>query len=227
MPTRVTANYAALAEDMARNVATMHVSALGLEALEYRETTWLKNLGTFTRDLDYSAAGDRGREVVAAVDAAASAFKAFCDESMLPMGVVHGSPGAYSVLVDGDRIRTLFDLGAAHHDLLVLDVAHIVSQWGLLADGERTNHYDPTLVRRIVRGYCSVRPLSQAEREALVLAVPLRFAIDWLRIWGLVGQGRIPFTWDQYLGAFERHSLAESQEFRSLFTEPSRGGNLR
>ena len=223
MPTRVTANYAALAEDMARTVATMHVSALGLEALEYRETTWLENLGTFTRDLDFSEAGDRGREIVAAVDTAASAFTAFCNESMLPMGVVHGSPGTYSVLVDDRRIRTLFDLESAHHDLLVLDVAHIVSQWGLLADGERTNHYDRTLVRRVIDGYCSVRPLSHAEREALALAVPLRSAIDRLRIWGLVGQGRTPFTWEEYLGAFARHSLTVSEEFRSLFTEPSNG----
>ena len=225
-PRRVTAGYAALAEDMARTVATMHVSALGLEALDYRETAWLKNLGTFTRDLDFSDAGDRGREIVAGVAAAASAFKAFCDESMLPMGVVHGSPGAYSVLVGDGRIRTLFDLGSAHHDLLVLDVAHIVSQWGVLADSEQTNHFDPTLVRRIIRGYCSVRPLSHAEREALVLGVPLRFAIDWLRIWRLVGEGRTPFTWDQYLGAFARHGLTGSEEFRSLFTEPSNGGGV-
>ena len=151
-PRRLTAGYAAFAEDMARTVATMHVSALGLEALDYRETTWLKNLGTFTRHLDFSDAGDRGREIVAGVAAAASAFKAFCDESMLPMGVVHGSPGAYSVLVDDGRIRTLFDLGSAHHDLLVLDVAHIVSQWGVLADSEQTTHIHPTLVRRINRG---------------------------------------------------------------------------
>lgn len=175
--------------------------------------------------MDFSDAGDRGREIVAAVDAAASAFTVFCDESMLPMGVVHGSPGAYSVLVDDSRIRTLFDLGSAHHDLLVLDVAHIVSQWGVLADGERTSHFDPTLVRRIIDGYCSVRPLSHAEREALALAVPLRFAIDWLRIWGLVGQGQTPFTWDQYLSAFARLELTESAEWRGLFTDPSNGGS--
>ena len=42
---------------------------------------------------------------------------------------------------------------------------HIVSQWGVLADSEQTNHIDPTLVRRIIRGYCSVRPLSHAERR--------------------------------------------------------------
>lgn len=219
-PMRVTPTYAALAEDMSRTVATMHVSALGLEALEYRETTWLRNLGTFTRGLDYSDAGDRGREIVAAVDVAAKSFKAFCDEAMLPMGVVHGSPGAYSVLVDDGRIRTLFDLGGAHHDLLVLDVAHIVSQWGVLADQDRANPYNSTLVRRILGGYCAVRPLSHAERDALALAVPLRFAIDWLRIWALVGEGKTPFTWDEYLGAFAQLALSESEAWRSLFAEP-------
>ena len=217
VPRRVSETYAALAEAMARTIATMHVSALGLETLDYREAAWLKNLGTFTQDLDFSDAGDRGREVVAGVESAATAFKEFCEEAMLPTGVVHGSPGAYSVLVDDDGVRSLFDLGSAHCDLLVLDVAHIVSQWGVAGHRDSANPYRGELVRRIVDGYCAVRPLSGSEREALAMGVPLRYAIDWLRIWTLVGEGKTPFSWEQYLDAFAQLGLVASSAWRSLF----------
>lgn len=216
-PGRVTETYATLAEAMARTIATMHVSALGLEALDYREAAWLKNLGTFTQDLDFSDAADRGREVVAEVESAATSFKEFCDEAILPTGVVHGSPGAYSVLVDDDGVRSLFDLGAAHCDLLVLDVAHIVSQWGVAGHWDPANPYRSELVRRIVDGYCAVRPLSGPEREALAMAVPLRYAIDWLRIWTLVGEGKTSFSWEEYLDAFAQLGLVASAAWRSLF----------
>ena len=198
MPVRPSDTYAALAEDISRIAATIHVSvirAMGLEGLDYRETTWLDNLASWTRDLDFSEAGDRGRDVVAAVVAAARQFRAFCDRAMLPTGVIHGSPGPWTVLVDGDRITALRDLDDAHRDHLALDVGHIVEQWGVVAHDEPMQRYDPALVRRIVRGYCGVRPLSSAEREAVAMAVPLRCAIERLPIWDLVGGDKMPSTW--------------------------------
>lgn len=220
MPIRPSDTYAALAEDISRIAATIHVGAMGLEGLDYRETTWLENLESWTQGLDFSAAGDPGREAVAEVEAAARKFTAFCREAMLPVGVVHGSPGPWNVLVDGDRISALVDLDSAHRDYLALDVAHIVSQWGAVADNDESTHrYDPRLVRGIVRGYCSIRPLSGAEREALAMAVPLRHGIDWLRIWDLVGQGKTPFTWAEYLAAFRELELIESEEWHGLIAD--------
>ena len=222
MPVRPSDTYAALAEDISRIAATIHVSAMGLESLGYRETTWLENLQSWTQGLDFSAAGDPGREAVAGVEAAARKFTAFCEEAMLPTGVVHGSPGPWNVLVDGNRISALVDMDSAHRDYLALDVAHIVSQWGAVADDESTHHYDPRLVRGIVRGYCSVRPLSQAEREALAMAVPLRHGIDWLRIWSLVGQGKTPFTWAEYLAPFRDLELIESDEWHAMIADAAK-----
>ena len=220
MPIRPSDTYAALAEDISRIAATIHVGAMGLESLDYRETTWLENLESWTKGLDFSAAGDPGREAVAGVEAAARKFAAFCGEAMLPTGVVHGSPGPWNVLVDGNRISALVDMDSAHRDYLALDVAHIVSQWGAVADdGSRLKGYDPRLVRGIVRGYCSVRPLSRAEREALAMAVPLRYGIEWLRIWELVGQGKTPFTWAEYLAAFRELELIESEEWHGLIAD--------
>lgn len=220
MPVRPSATYAALAEDISRIAATIHISAMGLESLDYRETTWLKSLESWTEGLDFSAAGDPGREAVAGVEAAARKFTAFCEEAMLPTGVVHGSPGPWNVLVDGNRVSALVDMDSAHRDYLALDVAHIVSQWGVVAeDRSRLKAYDPRLVRGIVRGYCSVRPLSRAEREALAMAVPLRYGIEWLRIWDLVGQGKTPFTWAEYLAAFRELELIESEEWHGLIAD--------
>lgn len=218
MPRRVTDGYARAAGDVARLVATMHVSALGLEHLDYREPTWLTNLESWTRDLDFNAAGDRGREAVAAVERAARAFRAFSQEAMLPAGVVHGSPGPWNVLVDdADHVRALLDFDSAHRDHLVLDIAHIATQWGTLADRhKRREHYDPVLLRRIIDSYCAVRPLSAAELEGLAIAIPLRYGIEWLRIWDAVGEGRTPFDWEQYLEAFTELDLVESREWREL-----------
>ncbi len=196
-----------------------HVDVDAPVRLGYRETTWLENLESWTQGLDFSAAGDPGREAVAGVEAAARKFAAFFEEAMLPTGVVHGSPGPWNVLVDGNRISALVAMDSAHRDYLALDVAHIVSQWGTVADDGRLKGYDPRLVRGIVRGYCSVRPLSRAEQEALAMAVPLRYGIEWLRIWELVGQGKTPFTWAEYLAAFRALELIESEEWHGLIAD--------
>lgn len=219
VPRRASETYAALAEDISRLAAMIHVSAMGLEGLDYRETTWLENLESWTRDLDFSAAGDRGRDVVATIEATAGRYRAFCDREMLPTGVIHGGPGPWSVLVDGDRITAFLDLDAAHRDHLALDVAHIVEQWGVVAHDDLMQRYDPTLVRRIVRGYCGVRPLSANERDALAMAVPLRYAIERLRIWDLVGTAKMPLTWDEYLDWFALLDLTDSEEWRALIAE--------
>lgn len=219
MPIRPSATYASLASDISRIAATIHVSAMGLEGLDYRETTWLRNLESWTQGLDFPAAGDPGREAVAGVEAAARKFTAFCGEAMLPTGVVHGSPGPWNVLVDGNRIGALVDMDSAHRDYLALDVGHMVSQWGAVADDESTHHDDPRLVRGIVRGYCGVRPLSRAELVTLAMAVPLRYGIEWLRIWDLVGQGKTPFTWAEYFAAFRQLEPIESEEWHGLIAD--------
>lgn len=219
VPRRASDTYAALADDISRLAAMIHVSAMGLEGLDYRVTTWLENLESWTRDLDFSEAGNRGRDIVATVEAVARRFRAFCDRERLPTGVVHGGPGPWNVLVEGDRITALLDLDEAHRDYLALDVAHIVEQWGVVAHDEPVRRYDPALVRRIVRGYCGIRPLSDSERDALAMAVPLRYAIERLRIWSLVGTAKMPLTWDEYLGWFALLDLTDSEEWRALIAE--------
>ena len=51
------------------------------------------------------------------------------------------------------------------------------------------------------------------------MAVPLRYAIERLRIWNLVGTARMPLTWDEYLGWFALLDLTDSEEWRALIAE--------
>ena len=216
-PTKASDAYIETAAAMARLVAKMHVAAMGLEELDYREPPWLTNLASWKTELDMAKADGRAVAVLDAIDAAARRFQVFCEGARLPVGVVHGCPGAWTILVDDARqIVALLELDSAHRDHLVFDVAHLITQWGHVAVSEMKSRFEPVLVRRILKEYSSVRPLSDAEREALVTAVPLRHCIDWLRIWNAVGNEQmVPFSWSEYLDGMQVE-LFEDTEWREL-----------
>ena len=218
-PVKVTDAYAETAADMARLVAKVHVGALGLEHLAYREASWLESLAAWKPELDIDRAGERGRAVLDALEAAKTRFEAHCDAARLPVGVVHGCPGTWTVLTDeAGRVTTMLDVDSAHRDRLVFDLAHLLTQWGRCAVSESESRFEPVLVRRILEAYTEVRPLSHAEREALATAAPLRGAIDMLRIWNAVGNERIvPFSWSEYLdGQARKVELFEDADWRDL-----------
>ena len=216
-PVKVTDAYAETAANMARLVAQVHVSALGLERLDYREPPWLASLAAWKRELSVGRAGERGTAVLATLDAAKARFEAHCAATHLPVGVVHGCPGTWTVLVDdAGRITTMLEIDSAHRDHLVFDLAHLLTQWGQCAVSESESRFEPVLVRRILDAYTQVRPLSHAEREALATAVPLRHAIDMLRVWNAVGNEKlVPFSWSEYLDGLHVE-LFEDAEWRDL-----------
>ncbi|MDE0693650.1 MAG: phosphotransferase [Gammaproteobacteria bacterium] len=216
-PTKATPSYIETAAAMARLVARIHVGAMGLEDLAYREAPWLTNLGSWKTELDMSRADARATTILDEVDAAATRFLTFCDDEQLPVGVVHGCPGAWTVLVTPRwQIAALLEFDSAHRDRFVFDIAHLISQWGQCAVSETRARFEPVLIRRILKEYSAVRPLSDAEREALVTAVPLRHCIDWLRIWNAVGNEQmVPFSWSEYLDGM-KVELFEDAEWREL-----------
>ncbi len=216
-PTEASDAYVETAAAMARLVAMIHVSAMGLEELDYREPPWLTNLASWKTELDMAKADGRAASVLNAIDSAAVRFHAFCDSARLPVGVVHGGPGAWIVLVDDSRqVAALLEFDSAHRDHLVLDVAHLITQWGQCAVSETKSRFEPVLVKRILKEYSAVRPLSAAERTALATAVPLRHCIDLLRVWNAVGNEQIvPFSWSEYLDGMQVE-LFEDSEWREL-----------
>ena len=217
MPTKATPSYIEIAAAMARLVARIHVGALGLEDLAYREAPWLTNLASWRTELNMSRADARAKAILDQMDAAATRFLAFCDDEQLPVGVVHGCPGTWTVLVTPRwQIAALLEFDSAHRDHLVFDIAHLITQWGQCAVSETRARFEPVLVRRILKEYSAVRPLSDAERQALVTAVPLRHCIDKLRIWNAVGNEQVvPFSWSEYLDGMNVE-LFEDSEWREL-----------
>ncbi len=224
LPATLKESYAETAADMAGLIAKVHVCAIGLQDLEYREPAWLSNLQSWKPMLDIAkmgGEGDRASAIVQSIDAAAARLRTLCDAARLPVGVVHGCPAPFCVLTDANgRISALLDFDSAHRDYLVFDIAHLMSQWGVVADtrsGKGGHH--PTLVRRILGAYHAVRPLSVEEREALALAIPLRHSIDWLRIWNSVGDTkRVPFSVVEYLDAF-KVGLFDDADWKALIAQ--------
>jgi len=101
----------------------------------------------------------------------------------LPQGVIHADLFPDNVFFLHDRLSGLIDFYFACTDALAYDVAVCLNAWCFEADGA----FNITKGRALLKGYDSVRPLSEAERASLpVLArgAALRFlltrAFDWI-----------------------------------------------
>jgi homoserine kinase type II len=103
----------------------------------------------------------------------------------LPQGVIHADLFPDNVFFLGERLSGLIDFYFACNDTLAYDIAVCLNAWCFEPD----NSYNVTKGRALLQAYGEVRPLSQAERDALpVLArgAALRFLltrlVDWLAV---------------------------------------------
>jgi len=101
----------------------------------------------------------------------------------LPQGVIHADLFPDNVFFLGDKLSGLIDFYFACSDFLVYDVAICLNAWCFEQDGS----FNVTKARKMLAAYRSVRPLSEAEINALpILArgAALRFLLtrlyDWL-----------------------------------------------
>lgn len=101
----------------------------------------------------------------------------------LPHSVIHADLFPDNVLMLDDRVTGLIDFYFACVDVTAYDVAVTHAAWCFSADGSR---FLPELSAALLAGYETVRPLADAERQALPLlgrAASLRFlatrAYDW------------------------------------------------
>lgn len=100
----------------------------------------------------------------------------------LPVGTIHADLFPDNVLMEGDAVTGLIDFYFACTDLLAYDLAVTHSAWAFDAEGA----FRVEVGAALVRGYETVRPLSDEERAALPLLAQgacLRFALtrawDW------------------------------------------------
>jgi len=101
----------------------------------------------------------------------------------LPDGVIHADLFPDNVFFLGDRLSGLIDFYFACNDALAYDIAICINAWCFEADAS----LNITKARALLRGYASVRQLSQAEYDALpqlCRGAALRFLLtrlyDWL-----------------------------------------------
>ncbi|MDH4982455.1 homoserine kinase [Hyphomicrobium sp. D-2] len=101
----------------------------------------------------------------------------------LPEGVIHADLFPDNVFFIGDELSGLIDFYFACNDALAYDIAVCLNAWCFEKDGA----FNITKGRALLRGYESVRPLTDAERAAmptLARGAATRFlltrAYDWL-----------------------------------------------
>lgn len=114
-----------------------------------------------------------GREA-AAMLADEIAFQRTCDWSELPGGVIHGDLFVDNILFEGDSVSGLIDFYYAHDAPLAMDIAISINAQALLLGDD-----DPQRMDAFLDGYCSLRPLTKAEQDAL----PLLLRLAALRFW--------------------------------------------
>ena len=93
----------------------------------------------------------------------------------LPCGAIHADLFHDNALFENDRLGGIIDFDYACTDLFVFDIAVLLNDWCIAADGE----LQAPLVRAVLDAYCQLRPLTPYEMESLPLL--LRFAA--LRFW--------------------------------------------
>jgi homoserine kinase type II len=101
----------------------------------------------------------------------------------LPAGVIHADLFPDNVFFQGEQLSGLIDFYFACTDYLAYDLAICLNAWCFESDGS----FNITKSRRLVGAYQAVRPLSEAELEALpllALGAAMRFLLtrlyDWL-----------------------------------------------
>ncbi len=103
----------------------------------------------------------------------------------LPEGVIHADLFPDNVFFLGERLSGLIDFYFACNDMLAYDVAICLNAWCFETDFS----YNVTKGRALLQGYARVRPLTDAELEAMPLlarGAALRFlltrVVDWLNV---------------------------------------------
>ncbi|TNM65869.1 homoserine kinase [Aliirhizobium smilacinae] len=197
--------------EVGKALAGMHIAGEGFEikrpnalSLEGWKVLWEKS-------------AERADEVETGLEQEITAELAFLEAHWpknLPAGVIHADLFQDNVFFLGDGLSGLIDFYFACNDLLAYDVSICLNAWCFEKDGS----YNVTKGSALLEGYCSVRPLSAEERDALPVlsrGSALRFFLTRLYDWLTTPEGALVVKKDplEYLRKlrFHRHisSVAE------------------
>ncbi|WP_306227142.1 homoserine kinase [Bosea beijingensis] len=133
----------------------------------------------------------------------------------LPRGVIHADLFPNNVFFIGDRLSGLIDFYFACTDAYAYDLAICLNSWCFEADGS----FNLTKGQAMLAGYESVRPLNEAEVEALpqlcrgsALRFLLTRLVDWLNVPpGALVKPHDPLEYDRKLAFHQR--VADAREY--------------
>lgn len=156
-------------QTLGSTMARMHVAGMDFTASgkNHRDATW--RLHTANMVMPHLSKDDQGllQETLT--------MQAALDYAHLPKSVVHADLFRDNVLFDGDSLGGIIDFYYACQDAMLYDLAIAVNDWCVLADGS----LDALKTSALLRGYDSIRPLTEHER----LAWPSMLKIAALRFW--------------------------------------------
>ena len=133
----------------------------------------------------------------------------------LPRGVIHADLFPNNVFFIGDRLSGLIDFYFACTDAYAYDLAICLNSWCFEADGS----FNLTKGQAMLAGYESLRPLDEAEVEALpqlcrgsALRFLLTRLVDWLNVPpGALVKPHDPLEYDRKLAFHQR--VADAREY--------------
>ena len=133
----------------------------------------------------------------------------------LPVGVIHADLFPDNVFFLGDKLSGLIDFYFACNDFYAYDVATCLNAWCF----EKDHAFNLTKGTALLAGYQSVRPLSDAEREALPVlsrGSALRFMLTRLYDWLTIPDGALVLKRDphEYIRKLRFHrQIASASEY--------------
>lgn len=87
-------------------------------------------------------------------------------DSGLPEGIIHGDLHIGNALYEGETAKVILDFGDSEKNLLLIDVVRTICSSVGIKDGR----IDPELMRSVLEGYQSIRPLTENEKQAIPMA---------------------------------------------------------
>ncbi len=200
--------------EVGKALAEMHLAAEGF-ALTRENALTLKDW----RPL-FERSQERANEVQAGLKDVILAELDYLEtnwQSALPRGIIHADLFTDNVFFLKDKLSGIIDFYFACNDILAYDLATCLNAWCFETDWS----FNTTRAMALVRGYESVRPLSEAEFDALPLLArgsALRFLLTRLYDWLNVPEGALVTPKDpkEYLAKLVFHQGINSATLYGL-----------
>lgn len=107
----------------------------------------------------------------------------------LPSGIIHGDVYVDNLLFDGNTATTILDFGESERNLFLVDVVRTICSSVGIKDGR----IDPELMKSLIEGYESIRPLTNQEKEYIPMTI--RYVCAAASVW------------------FQLHAMPQREEF--------------